>query len=100
MGLEGIDDGGAVMGDVVIAETSVAKRGGEGGENLCTAANCVASGEEGEGAVGDEVACEENEVGLEGVDVVNDALEEEGLGVFIEMNVADLNDAIAVKGSG
>ena len=30
--------------------------------------------------------------------MVDDAFEEEGLGVLVEVNVAKLNDAIAVKG--
>lgn len=50
--------------------------------------------------MGDEIAGEENQVGLERVDVVNDALEEKGLGVFVEMNVADLDDAVVVERGG
>jgi len=100
MGGQGMGDHGAVEGDVVVAEDGIAKRYGEGSEDLGTAVNGVAAGDKAEGAVGDEVAGQENEVGGQGVDVVDDALEEEGLCVFIEMNVADLNDAIAVKGSG
>ena len=50
--------------------------------------------------MGDEVAGEEDEVGGEGVDFVDDALEEEGLGVLVEVDVAELDDAIAVEGGG
>ena len=46
-GMEGFDDGGSVVGDVVIAEAGVAKRGGQVGEDLGAAADCVAAGDEG-----------------------------------------------------
>ena len=32
--------------------------------------------------------------------LVDDALEEEGLGVLVEVDVADLDDAVAVEGGG
>ena len=60
----------------------------------------VFAGDEGERAVCDEVAGEEDEVGGEGVDLVDDALEEEGLGVLVEVDVAELDDAVAVEGVG
>lgn len=98
VGGEGLGDQGAVEGDIVVAEDGVAQGGGEGGEDLGAAAERVAAGDEGEGAVGDEVAAEEDEVGVEGVDLLYDALEEEGLGVLVEVDVAELDDAIAVEG--
>ena len=52
------------------------------------------------GAVGDEVAGEQDEVGGEGVDVADDAFEEEGFGVLVEVDVAELDDAVAVEGGG
>lgn len=55
------------------------------------------AGNEGESAAGDEVAGEENEIGGEGVDLVDDTLEKERLSVLVKMDVADLNDAITMK---
>ena len=100
VGGEGLGDQGAVEGDVVVAEDGVAEGCGEGGEDLGAAVSGVAAGDKAEGAVGDEVAGEENEIGGEGVDVLDDVLEEVWLGVLVEVDVADLDDAIAVEGGG
>jgi len=97
---EGLDDRGGAEGDVVVAEDAVAVGSGEGGEDLGAAADGVAAGDEGEGAVGDEVAGEEDEVGGEGVDLADDVLEKGGLSVLIEVDVAELDDAVAVEGAG
>ena len=97
---EGIDNGVSVEGDVVVAEDRVAKRGREGGEDLGAATEGVVSGDESEGAVGNEVAGKEHKVGGggEAVDLLDDALEEVGFGVLVEVDVADLDDAVAVEG--
>ena len=100
MGGEGLDHDGGAEGDVVVAEDGVAEGRGEGGEDLGAAVDGVAAGDEGEGAVGDEIAGEEDEVGGKGVDAVDDAFEEEGFGVLVEVDVAELDDAIAVEGGG
>jgi hypothetical protein len=100
MGGEGMENCWAVEGDVMVAEDSVAKGSGEGGEYLGAAVEGVFAGDEGEGAVGDEVACEEDEVRGQSVDLTDDAFEEEGLGVLVEVDVAELGDAVAVKGRG
>ncbi len=97
---EGLDDQRRVEGDIVVTEDGVAKGRGEGGEDLGAAAKGVAAGDEGEGAVGDEIAGEQNEIGVEGVDAVDDAFEEEGFGVLVEVDVAELDDAVAVEGRG
>jgi len=97
---KGLDDEGAVEGNVVVSEDSVSEGRGQGGEDLGAAADGVVSGKEGERAVSDEIAGEQDEVWGESVGVVNNALEKEGLGVLIEVNVAELNDAIAVEGRG
>lgn len=60
----------------------------------------MVTSDEGEGAVGDEVAGDDDEIGGKGVDLANDALKEKGLGVLVEVNVAELDDAVAVEGSG
>ncbi len=83
----------------MIAEDGVAGSG-EGGEEFGAATDGVAAGDEGERAVGDEVAGEKDEVGGEVVDLADDAFEEERLGVFVEVDVADLDDAVAVEGGG
>jgi hypothetical protein len=77
VGVEGGDDSGAVVGDVMIAEACVAEGWAEIGEDLGAAMNRVPARDEGEGAVRDEVAGKEDEVGGECVDFVDDALEEE-----------------------
>jgi hypothetical protein len=97
---EGLDDQGGVISDVVIAENGIAKGSGEGGDDLGTAMGCVVGDRERERSVGDEVAGEQDEIGGENVDFVDDALEEEGFGVFVEVDVAKLHDAIAVEGAG
>ena len=53
---------------------------------------------EGKGAVSDEVAGKKNQIGREGVDLGDDAFEEEGLSVLVEMDVAELDDAVSVEG--
>ena len=58
------------------------------------------AGYETKGSVSDKVPRKENEVGGEGVDLVDDALEEERFGVLVEVDVADLDDAISVEGGG
>lgn len=100
LGCEGADDLRSVEVDVMVAEDGVAKWSGDGSEDLRTTSQGMAAGDKGEGAVGDEVAGEQDEVRGQRVDVADDALEEEGLGVLVEVNVAELDDAIAVERSG
>jgi predicted TIM-barrel enzyme len=97
---EGFGNKGSVKGDIMVAEYGVPERGCKGGEDLSTAANCVTSGDEGERAVGDEVTGEQDEIGGEGVNVVDDALKEEGFRVLVEVDVADLDDTIAMEWRG
>jgi len=97
---EGLDDGGGVEGNIVVAKDSVAQGSGEVGEDLGAAVEGVVSGDEGEGAVGDEVAGEKHEVGGDAVDLVDDAFEEVGFSVLIQVDVADLDDAVTVEGRG
>jgi len=100
MGGEGLDDRGGIVGDVVVAEDGVAERSGKGGEDLGAAVQSVATSDEGEGAVGDEVAGDEDEIGGKGIDLANDVLKEKGLGVLVEVDVAELDDTVAAKGCG
>jgi len=64
VGGKGIDDGGGVEGDVMVAEDAVAKGSGEGCEDLGASVQSVISRDEGEGAVCDEVAGKEYKVGV------------------------------------
>jgi hypothetical protein len=89
-----------IDGYVVIAEDRVAQRGGKGGDDLCAAVGCVFARYEGDGAMSNEVAGEKDEVWGEGVDLADDALEEEGFGVLVEVDVAELNYAVAMEGGG
>ena len=52
----------------------------------------------GSGAIADEVAGEQDQVGREGVDLGEDAAQERGLRVLVEVDVADLGDAEVVEG--
>ena len=58
----------------------------------------VFAGYEGDRAVSDEIAGKEHEVGIQGVDLVDDSLEEERLCVLVKVDIAELNDAVAVEG--
>jgi hypothetical protein len=89
-----------VDGDVMVAEDGVAQGGGECGGDLGAAVRSVPSGDEGERAMGDEVSGEQDHVGGECVDLADDVLEEVRLSVFVEMDVAELYDAVAVEGAG
>ena len=62
VGVEGIDDSGSIVADVVIAEAGVAERSAEGGKDFGAAMNRVATCDEGEGAMSDEVAGKEDKV--------------------------------------
>ena len=98
--VERSDDDGRAGGYVVVAEGCVTLGAGEGAEDFSTAVGGVMGDGEGDGAVGDEVSGEEYQVGIEGVDAVDDLLEEVGLGVLVEVYVADLGDTEAMKSGG
>jgi hypothetical protein len=99
VGRKDFDDLGSIVGDIVIAEAGVAQGSREAGEYFGTAAEGVAGGDERQRAVSDEVAGEQDKVWSEGVHPVDDVFEEEGLCIFVEVDVAELDDAIAVKRS-
>ncbi len=100
VGGEGVDDERGADRGVVVAEASVTQGAGEGTEDLGAVVGGGPAVEEGERAVGDEVSREQDHVCGEGVDVADDALEEERLGELVEMDIADLRDAEAVEGAG
>lgn len=99
-GVERGGDHGGADGDVVIAKHGELLRAGEGGEDLCAAVGGVALDEEVERAARDEVSGEQNGVWPEGVDAADDLLEEEGFGELFEVEVAELDDAVADEGGG
>lgn len=84
----------------MVAEDGVGLGGLESREDFGATVRCVAAGYEGERAAGDEVAGDENEVGGERVDAMDDVLEEDGLSELVEMNVGELDDAEAVEWLG
>jgi hypothetical protein len=100
VGGEGLGYQRTVESDVMIAEDGVAVGSLERGEDFGTAVDGVPTREISEGAMGDEVARKQDEVGGEVVDFFDDVFEEEGFGEFVKVDVADLGDAIAVKGTG
>lgn len=95
---EGVGDERGTDGDVMVAEAGVALGAGEGLEDLGTAACGVVCGDKGEGAAGDEVSGEQDEVRVEVVDAADHVFEEVGFGVFVDVDVAELGDAQALKG--
>lgn len=91
------DDAGLVDA-VVVAEGAEAERAGEATEDFCADFGVLAVAGPVAGVGGDEVAGEGDHVGLEGVDLCDNAAEEE---IFVEVavvEVGDLGDAKAVKG--
>ncbi len=97
---EGTDDVLGADGDVVVAEAGEALGRAEFGEDLGGDAGGAPGDAVGSGAAGDEVAGEENEVRVEAVDGLDDALKEPGLGVLLEVDVGELDDAEADEGVG
>ncbi len=96
--LECVDYGMGAYAYVVVAEDREAQWAGEGGEELGAAVGGVGAGDEGEGADGDKVSGDEDDVWVESVDAADDFAEEVWLGELVEVNVTDLDDAIAVEG--
>ncbi len=56
--------------------------------------------QKGQRAPGNEISGDNDEVGREFVDTVNDVLEEDRLGELVEVNIGDLGDAKTVKRPG
>jgi len=100
MGGESVDDHRGIKGHVVVAEDGIAEGSCEGGDDLGAAVDGMIAGDEGERAVGDEVSGKQDKIRGEGVGHANDVLEKVWLGVLVEVNVAELYDAIAMEGAG
>lgn len=94
---EGLGDQGGVAGDVVVAKNGVAQRSSEGGDDFSAFVGSMIEGDEGEGAVGDEISGNEDEIRGERVHLADDVLEKEGLGVLVEVDVADLDDPVSME---
>jgi hypothetical protein len=91
VGFEGRDDVAGADDDVVVAEDAEAL-GLDGGEDFGADAGGFIGDGHLSGAAADVVAGDEDEVGVEGVDLGDDALEEEGFGELFEVDVGDLDD--------
>ena len=100
VGLEGRNDVIGADVDVVIAEDAEALGGFEGGKDFGSDAGCFPGLAEGERAAADEVACDEDEVRGEAIDLGDHVLEEVGLGELLEMDVAELDDAEVLEAVG
>jgi hypothetical protein len=85
---------------VVVAENSEALRAGDAAKHFGAALGVGQAEADGERAAAAEVSSDENEVRRESVDAADDLVEEEVLGEFIQVDVADLDDAKAGKGRG
>jgi hypothetical protein len=97
---EGVADDGQADRGVVVAHDAEALGAGEVFEDGGAAVGGGLREGEGERAVADEVAGEEEQVGGERVDVRDDAREEGGVGVLVEVDVGELDDAVVVEGFG
>ena len=71
----------------MIAEDGVTLRGGEGREDFGAEAGGLDGISVVAGAATDEVAGEDDEIGLESVDALDGFLEEVGFGVLLEVDV-------------
>ncbi len=98
VGFEGVDDVVRADGDVMVAEDGEALWGFEGGEDLCADAGGFPGGGEGFRPATDEVSGKEDEFGVEGVGLCDHLFEEPGLGVLLEVDVGDLDEAKADEG--
>ncbi len=98
VGFEFVNDEIGAHADVVVAEDGKTLRRFELRGNL----RCQPGGSDtdasGAWAAADEVAGQQDEVRVEGVDALDDLLEVRGFGVLEEVNVGDLSDAHADEG--
>src|SRR5208337_1993311 len=83
LAFEGLEDAGALPG-------------GSAGKLLRTRPEILLPTDRGR----DEIPGEKNGIGLDTVDAVNDMVKEERLSVVIHVDVAELDDAHAIKGRG
>lgn len=90
------DDAAADCG-VVVAEDPEPLRTGEFAEDLGAATGGFVGHFERQRAAADEVSSDEEEIGLHGVDSGDDVFEEVLLGVLLEVDVGELDDAKAVE---
>jgi hypothetical protein len=90
VGFERRDDVAGTDDDVVVAEDTEAL-GLDGREDFGADAGGFVGDGQLHGAAADVVAGDEDEVGVEGVDLSDDAFEEEGFGELFEVDVGDLD---------
>ena len=82
---------------VVVSEDAVALGAGEGAEQGAATGGGFVGDLDRHRAAADEVAGDEQEVGIEGVDLGDDVADEEIFGVFDEVDVGELDDAEPVE---
>ncbi len=99
VGFKGRDDATGADDDVVIAEDAETL-GFDGGEDLRADTGGLVGDGHLTGAAADVVPSDEDEVGVEAVDLGDDALEEIGFGELFEVDVGDLDDAEIHKAVG
>jgi len=100
VGFERLNDVFCADVDVVVAEDAEALRSFEGGENLGSDAGGLPGYGQVAGATADVVAGDKDEIRVEVVDLFDHALEEEGFGVLLQVDVAHLDDAEVLEGVG
>ncbi len=83
---------------VVIAQDPVAFRAGESAEKRGATGSSGERDVDRKGTPGDEVAGDEEEVGVQGVDARDDLAEKKVFGVLFQVDVGDLHDAKAIEG--
>ncbi len=93
-------DQGLAQEGIVVAHSSETLSAGDAAEDLGALHHGSLGELSPERAHADEVASEQDEVGCELVDAVDDPAQERGLGVLVEVEVADLGDAEVLERGG
>ena len=97
---EGAGDLIWVHEDIVIAEYGESLGAGEAMENLRARLGLARSVAFTEDSVGDEIACEQDHIGVEGVDGVDRMMQEELFSEFAEMDITELGESQPLKCGG
>src|SRR5580698_2560238 len=100
MGFKGLDDALGADGDVMVAENGVALRAGEAGKNLSAHAGGVVGDGDIKRPLTDEISGQKDKIRLEQIGATDELFQKIGFCVLLQMDIADLDDAEALKGVG
>jgi hypothetical protein len=97
IGSKRLDDHGGAYAYVVISQYCEPLLAFETGEDLCAAMGRVAGGDEGERTEGNEISREQDQIGIQTVDLMYDALKEKGLRELVQVDITKLNDSMSME---